>query len=49
MLTAAVELPNITESGWQSSGDIYWLDEPFPTEIEEFLVYGYDDINDDVE
>ena len=36
LLTAAVELPNITERGWQSNGDIYWLDEPIPTETEEF-------------
>ena len=49
LLTAAVELHNITECGWQSNGDIHCLDEPIPTEIEELLVDGDDDINDDME
>ena len=37
-LTAAVELPKITECGWQSNSDINCLDEAIPTEIEELLV-----------
>ena len=48
LLIAAVELPNITECGWQSNDDIQWLNEPFPIEIEELLVDGDDDINDDM-
>ena len=48
-LIAAVELPNITECGWQSNTDIHWLDEPFSPEIEKFLFDGDDDNNDDME
>ena len=48
-LTAAVELPKITECGWQSNSDINCLDEAIPTEIEELLVDRDDDINDDME
>ena len=48
LLRAAVELPTITECGWQSTDDIHWLNEPFPIEIEELLVDGDDDINDDM-
>ena len=48
-LTAAAELPNITECGWQQNGDKHSLDESFATEIEELLVDGDDDINDVME
>ena len=49
LLTAAVELTNITECGWQSNIDIHCLDKPIPTEIEELLVDGDDDINEGME
>ena len=49
LLTAAVELTNITECGWQSNIDIHILDKPIPTEIEELLVDGDDDINEGME
>ena len=49
LLTAAVELTNITEYGWQSNIDIHCWDKPIPTEIEELLVDGDDDINEGME
>ena len=53
LLRAAVELPNITECGWQFYDDINWLDEPYPTQIEELwdvdINDGDVDINDDKE
>ena len=49
LLTAAVELTNITEYGWQSKIDTHCWDKPIPTEIEELLVDGDDDINEGME
>ena len=48
-LRTAAALPNITKCGWQQNGEKHSLDESFGTEIEEFLVDGDDDINDDME
>ena len=55
LLTAAIELPAVKllqlkyyGMSWQSNGGIHWLDGPFPTEIEELLVDGDDDLNDDM-
>ena len=48
LLPTAVELPNVAECVWQSNGDIHCLDEPIPTETEELLIDGDDDINDEM-
>ena len=49
LLAAGVELPNITECRWQSSGDTHWLDELISTEIEDLLLDGDDNISDKIE
>ena len=32
-----VEFPSLEESGWTSTGEIVWLDDSFPSDVEELL------------
>ena len=32
-----IDIPNIAENGWLSTGEILWLDDAFPEEIDELL------------
>lgn len=32
-----MDIPDISENGWFASGEIMWLDEAFPSDVEEML------------
>ena len=32
-----IEFPSLTENGWTTTGDIEWIEEPFPAEVEELM------------
>ena len=31
------EFPSLTENGWATTGDIVWIEEAFPAEVEELI------------
>ena len=37
-----VEFPPLQANGWLITGEIHWMDEPFPNVIEELLAADYD-------
>ena len=47
-LVPQLSYPSITDNGWNTDGSIRWLDEDFPTDIENLLLdEDLDDMNDD--
>ena len=38
-----LEFPSFTENGWTITGDIEWIEEAFPTEVEEMIMRDEDD------
>ena len=36
--TSQIEIQNIHERGWNTDGDIVWIDQPFPDEIADMLI-----------
>ena len=43
-----IEFPSLTENGWSTTGDIEWIEEAFPAEVEELITRDEDnDENED--
>ena len=43
-----IEFPSLTETGWTTTGDIEWIEEAFPAEVEELITRDEDnDENED--
>ena len=38
-----IEYPPLDENGWIPNGEICWLDNPFPDDLEHLLTVDYDD------
>ena len=44
-----IDIPNIAENGWLSTGEMLWLDNAFPEEIDELLCNNILNNDDDYE
>ena len=44
--TSSMEMPIISNHGWESNGDIHWVDDIIPDDIEEVLLDSSLDIDD---
>jgi hypothetical protein len=42
-----VEFPSLEESGWTSTGEIFWIDDSFPSDVEELLTSENDSDEDE--
>ena len=44
---ATIEMPDITEHGWDLNGNIDWIVESFPQDVEDILLHEeYEDLDD---
>ena len=45
-LSSNVDYPNTIECGWEVNGDIHWIDECFPEEVEDILLHNTINVSD---
>ena len=46
-MIANIEMPDITQHGWDVKGNINWVEEVFPTDVEDILLHEeYEDLDD---
>ena len=46
-MIANIEMPDITQHGWDVNGNINWVEEVFPTDVEDILLHEeYEDLDD---
>ena len=48
LILQLIGFPSLTENGWTTTGDIEWIEEAFPAEVEELITRDEDnDENED--